>query len=96
MPALNSHTESRTLAIRPVHLVGPFSRQALVPIVEQDRVPHYRRGVKIGLAVDAWAWLYSHAVASPGIVFEALTDGWMVTAEVVDEDYLEIRNYRLR
>lgn len=75
------------LAVRPV--------QPLSTTPDGSRVPSHRRGVKIEAELSTWAWLIEHAYASPGIVFEALADSWMITAELVGAD-LEFRHYRLR
>ena len=68
--------------------------QSLSPTRDGRGAPWYRRGVKIGAELGAWAWLIEHAVASPGIVFEALGENWRITAELID-DHLVFRNYRL-
>lgn len=57
--------------------------------------PADKRSRRITAEPNAWAWVIARAINDPGILFEALTDAWMLTADMVDGQ-IEVRSYRLR
>jgi len=67
----------------------------VLPLAVSRKAPSWKRGVKIAAPIEMWTWLVEQSLTSPGIVFQALTDGWLITSEMVDGD-LEFRSHRLR